>query len=74
MEGVILGVVLAGIVVVTWKRQNTGARIGAILAVIIAFWFAIALVSPGQAGTMAAWVAEGFEQIITGTVKFLGQL
>jgi hypothetical protein len=62
------------IVKVTWKRANTGARIGAILACLIVFWLAMALVNARIAGAMAAGTASGFSQLITGIGRFIGQL
>ena len=60
------------IVKVTWKRANTGARIGAILACLVFFWLAVALVNTHSAGVMAAGTASGFSQLVTGIGRFIG--
>jgi hypothetical protein len=67
---------LAGVLIVkvTWKRANTGARIGAILAVLFALWLAIALVNSHAADLVAAGTASGFDQLITGIGRFIGLL
>ena len=59
---------------VTWKRANTGARIGAILACLVFFWLAVALVNVHSAAAMAAGTASGFSQLITGIGRFVGML
>jgi hypothetical protein len=63
-QGVTFALVAALIVRVTWRRQNTGARIGAILAVLIAIWLGVELVSASSAGLMTSWVSEGAVQDI----------
>lgn len=67
---VALGLIL--IVKVTWKRANTGARIGAIFACLIALWLFIALVNTRSAGMVAMGVASGFSQLIRGIGDFIG--
>ena len=62
------------IVKVTWKRANTGARIGAILACLVFFWLAVALVNARSAAMMATGTASGFSQLVTGVGRFVGAL
>ena len=69
---VALGLIL--IVKVTWKRANTGARIGAILACLVFFWLAVALVNVHSAAMVAAGTASGFSQLVTGIGRFIGAL
>ena len=64
VQGVIFAVIFAVIVSVTWGRANTGARIGAIIAVLAAIWLGVALVNAASAGLMASWTAEGAAQDI----------
>ena len=65
VQGVIFAVVAALIVRITWGRANTGARIGAILAVLAAVWLGVALVNIAAAGLMTSWTAEGAATDIT---------
>lgn len=65
VQGVVFAVVVAFIVRITWGRANTGARIGAILAVLAAVWIGVALVNPSSAGLMTTWTAEGAATDIT---------
>ena len=58
-QGVLFAVAVALILKLTWKRANTGARIGAIVIVLGAVWLGVALVNTPAAGTMASWTAEG---------------
>lgn len=62
------------IVKVTWRRANTGARIGAILACLIFSWLVIALVDVHSAAMMAAGTASGFSQLATGIGRFIALL
>jgi hypothetical protein len=62
------------VVKVTWKRANTGARIGAILACLVFFWLAVALVNVRSASVMAAGTASGFSQLIAGIGRFIGAI
>lgn len=71
--GVIVGVSLCVIVAVTWKRANTGARIGAIIICLLAFWMAIGLASPHAAALLAAWAVTGFSQLIHGAGQFIAR-
>lgn len=59
VQGVVFFLVAAVILKLTWRRANTGARIGAILAVLAAVWIGVALVNTASAGLMATWTAEG---------------
>lgn len=62
------------IVAVSWHRQNTGARIGAIIAVLLFLWLAVALVNTTSAGDVAAGFASGFSQLVRGIGTFIGLL
>lgn len=72
--GVIVAVVLVFIVSVTWKRANTGARIGAIVICLLALWLAVGLDSPHTAATLAAWTISGFSQLIHGISQFTARV
>jgi hypothetical protein len=63
-QGVIFALAAGLTVKVTWKRANTGAKMGGILAVLIAIWLGMWLVDPSSAGLMAAWTADGAAQDI----------
>jgi hypothetical protein len=72
--GVVVAVGILFIIAVTWKRANTGARIGAIIGALIFLWLAVALVNPAAAGTVAAAVPSGFSQLVNGIGHFIGVL
>jgi hypothetical protein len=71
---VVVAVGIFIIIGVTWKRANTGARIGAILISLVLLWLVIAIVNPGSAALMAGGVASGFRQLMTGIGHFIGIL
>ena len=58
-QGVIFLLAVVLIVRLTWRRQNTGARIGAIVIVLAVVWLGAFLVNPPAAGLMTTWTAEG---------------
>ena len=62
------------IIGVTWKRANTGARIGAILITLVFLWLVIAVADPSSAGTVATAIADGFRELITGIGNFISVL
>jgi hypothetical protein len=72
-----VGVIFGGlgvlfIVSVTWKRANTGARMGGIVISLVFLVLAIGLVEPRSAGTIASGVLAGFTQFVTGLGRFFG--
>lgn len=69
--GVVVALGILLIVWVTWRRQNTGARIGAILAVLLFLWVTVAIAAPASAALVAAGIASGFSQLVTGIGHFL---
>jgi hypothetical protein len=73
-QGVIFAAVVAVILKLTWKRANTGARIGAILAVLAAVWIGVFLVNASSAGLMATWTAEGAATCIIALGHVVGML
>lgn len=56
-----VAVFLAGIIIVraVWSRANPGARLAAIGGVALALWLFVGIAAPHQAGTLAAWLAQG---------------
>ena len=71
---VVVGLGILLIVGVTWRRQNTGARIGAIVASLLVLWLCLSLVNTTSAGDVAAGIASGFSQLIHGIGSFIGLL
>ena len=69
---VVVGIGILLIVGVTWRRQNTGARIGAIIASLLVLWVTVAIVNPASAALLAGGVANGFRGLVTGIGEFLG--
>jgi len=55
-----------------WKKNNAGARLAALLGLIIACWLIFAAGSPAGAGTLAADVAKGVMALAVGLGQFLG--
>ena len=71
--GVLFAIGIFFIVSVTWKRANTGARIGGIVITLVFFVLAIGLVEPRSAGIIASGVLVGFTQFVTGLGHFFGK-
>ena len=70
--GVLFGLGIIFIVSVTWKRANTGARMGGIVICLVFLILAIGLVEPRSAGIIASGVLAGFTQFVTGLGNFFG--
>lgn len=71
-HGIVVAMGIIIIISVTWKRINTGARMGAILIVLVFLWLVIALVNSTSAALVAEGIANGFSQLITGIGHFIG--
>ena len=71
--GVLFALGVFIIVSVTWKRANTGARMGGIVITLVFFVLAIGLVEPKSAGIIASGVLAGFTQFVTGLGHFFGK-
>lgn len=71
--GVLVGVGLLIIVAVTWKRANTGARIGAIIICLLVLWLCITIADPSTGTLMASGFANGFSELIYGLGHFIGK-
>jgi len=56
-----------------WKKPNSGARLAALLGLIIACWLIFAAGSPAGAGTLAADVAKGVMGFAVGLGQFLSK-
>ena len=70
--GVLFGLGILFIVSVTWKRANTGARIGSIVISLVVLILAIGLVEPRSAGIIASGILAGFTQLVRGLGDFFG--
>jgi uncharacterized membrane protein YedE/YeeE len=49
-----------------WKKNNAGARLAALLGLIIGLWFVFAAGSPSGAGTVALDAARGVMALAAG--------
>jgi len=56
-----------------WKKNNAGARLAALLGLIIACWLIFAAGSPSGAGTLATDAAKGVMALAAGLGQFLGK-
>ena len=54
-----------------WKKPNAGARLAALLGLIIAVWFIFAVADPSGGGTLAVDAAKGIAALATGIGKIL---
>jgi hypothetical protein len=57
-----------------WSRPNAGARLAALLGLIIGCWFIFAAGSPSGAGTIALDAAKGVMELAAGLGSFLKML
>ena len=55
-----------------WKKPNAGARLAALLGLIIACWLIFAAGSPSAAGMLAADAAKGIMGLAVGLGKVIG--
>lgn len=55
-----------------WKKPNAGARLAALLGLIIGVWFIFAVADPQGGGLVAEDAAKGVEAFAAGIGKFLG--
>ena len=56
-----------------WKKNNAGARLAALLGLIIACWLILAAGSPSGAGTLATDAAKGVMALAVGLGQFLSK-
>jgi len=56
-----------------WKRNNAGARLAALLGLIIACWLIFAAGSPAGAGLLALDAAKGVMGLAVGLGQFLSK-
>lgn len=54
-----------------WKKPNAGARLAALLGVVIACWFVLAVAVPTAGGTIAVDSAKGIAALAVGIGKIL---
>ncbi len=54
-----------------WKKPNAGARLAALLGLIMAIWFIFAVADPSGGGTVAVDAAKGIGELATGLGKIL---
>lgn len=55
----------------SWKRPNSGARLAALLGLIIGLWFIMAVASPSGGELVAVDAAKGVAQLAVGVGKIL---
>lgn len=55
-----------------WAKPNAGARLAALLGLIIAVWFIFAVADPAGGGLLAVDAAKGIGALAVGLGKFLG--
>jgi len=56
-----------------WKKPNAGARLAALLGLIIGLWFVFAAGSPSGAGLLALDAAKGVMALAVGLGQFLSK-
>ena len=73
MAGAAVLVVILAIVVgrAAWKKPNAGARLAALLGLIIGLWFILAAGSPSGAGMLAGDAARGIMELAAGIGKVI---
>ena len=54
-----------------WKKPNSGARLAALLGLIIGLWFVFAVADPTGGGTAAEDAAKGVAALAVGLGKVL---
>jgi hypothetical protein len=73
MAGAAILVVILAVTVgrAAWKKPNAGARLAALLGLIVGLWFIFAVAAPTGAGTLAVDAAKGLGELAVGLGKII---